>query len=103
MGTMRTQVHAGDIPTISRLIPKLGIFTNKHIEKGTIMLDVMQDVLVVHPHEEHVVWAELGFIDKAFDVLNESLERRIALAAAKATHNVYLREADGLAWYDVTV
>lgn len=99
---MRFEVEYGDLANVDRLLG-VKVVTSPKAPRPGAMVDLMEGVLYVHPDEEHMVWASLGFIDEAFYKLNRSLERRIQLAAKKSVHNLYLIEVGELAMHHVTV
>lgn len=70
------RVEYGDLGGMEKLIG-LRLVPSENAPRPGILVNVITSDLYVHPDEERMVWASLGFIQESFRVLNRSLFRQI--------------------------
>ncbi|QWS69447.1 hypothetical protein SEA_NECROPHOXINUS_85 [Microbacterium phage Necrophoxinus] len=79
-----------DISGVDRILG-IKIVPTSQIARPGAVVDIEQRWLYVHPDEEHIVWASLGFMGEAFCKLNLSVERQINRHAKHAEEKLRVK------------
>lgn len=87
---MHVEVEYGNMRAVDQLLG-IKIVPNPYVPRPGAIVDITQRWLYVHPDEEHMVWAGLGFIDESFYKLNRSVERQVSRRAKHAEERLRVK------------
>lgn len=99
-----------DLGALTRLLG-VRVHTSQHAPMPGVIFDVTSDTIIVHPDEEHMVWASIGEVEYAFDMLDRTVKRQIDRHAKHAEEKLRVKTdgeirnevADRLASYPLRV
>ncbi|AXC36187.1 hypothetical protein SEA_LYELL_83 [Microbacterium phage Lyell] len=87
---MLVRANLEDLGTITRLLG-VRVHTSERAPETGAIFDVTSDTIIVHPDEEHMVWASIGEVEYAFDMLDRTVKRQIDRHARHAEEKLRVK------------
>lgn len=95
MGIMHVDVEYKDIGGVDKLMG-ISVVLSRHVPRPGAVVNVLTGELYVHPDEEHMVWASIGEVEYAFDMLDRTVKRQINRHARHAEEKLRTKTASEL-------